>query len=76
MSIARLAVHVVASVGVSKVVHDIIRNNTVVVTSFDAARVLTGSLVIGSVIGDHCAKHVNQRIDDAIAWNTARKSDQ
>jgi hypothetical protein len=72
---ARLAVHAVASLGVTKVIHDIIRVNTVVTSTFDAVRVATGTLVIGSLISEVASKHVNDRINDVVAWNNQRKAD-
>jgi hypothetical protein len=72
--IFRLATHLVASMGVSKVLNDIIVNNTNVVTTADAVRVWTGAIVIGSMIADHASKHVNDRIDAVLAWNQARKT--
>jgi len=76
LPIAKLAVHAVSSFGVSKIVHDIIRNNTTVVTTLDQVRVTVGSLVIGSVIAQHASKHVNERMDAAISWYEGRKTDQ
>lgn len=75
MPVARLAVHLISSVGVSKVVNDIIKNNTNVVTTADAVKVAAGSLVIGSMIAEHASKHVNNRVDAAIAWYIDRKDE-
>jgi hypothetical protein len=70
----RLAVHVVASLGVSKVVNDIIANNMNVLTTTDAVRVAAGSVVIGSMVAEHASKHVNERFDAVVAWNEQRKA--
>jgi len=72
--IARLAVHVIASIGVSKVINDIITNNTNVVTTADAVKVMTGSIVLGSMIAEQASNHVNNRVDAVIAWNESRKA--
>lgn len=74
LPMARLAVHAVASLGVTKVVHDIIKFNTSVTSTFDAVRVATGSLVIGSMVAEVASKHVNDRINDVVAWNNERKN--
>lgn len=73
--IAKLAVQLVSSVGVSKVVNDIIRNNTNVVTTADAVKVAAGSLVIGSMIAEHASEHVNNRMESAVAWYKSRKDE-
>jgi hypothetical protein len=70
----RLAAQVFASVGVSKVVNDVIKNNTSIITTTDAVRVWAGSLVIGSMIADNAAKHVNDRVTEVLEWNQNRKA--
>jgi hypothetical protein len=69
----RLGVHLISSIGVSKIVNDIIRNNTDIVTTADAVKVWTGSIVIGSIIAENASKHVNNKIDAVIAWHEDRK---
>lgn len=75
LPIAKLATHLIASVGVSKVVNDIILNNTRVETTADAVKVWTGSIVIGSMIAEQASKHVNNRFDAAAAWYAERKAE-
>jgi hypothetical protein len=70
----RLLAQVAASVGVSKVVNDVIRNNTQVLTTSDALRVWMGSVVIGSMVADNAAKHVDARVTEIAEWNQKRKS--
>jgi hypothetical protein len=74
LPITRLAVHILASVGVSKVVNDVIANNVNVATTADAVKVWTGSIVIGSMIAEHASKHVNDRVNAVVAWNESRKT--
>lgn len=69
----RLVAQVAGSVGVSKVVNDIIRNNTTIVTTTDAVRVWAGSLVIGSMIADSAAKHINDRVTEIIEWRNGKQ---
>jgi hypothetical protein len=52
------AVHIVGALGVQKVVGDIIKNNTVVVSTADKVLVSAGSLVLGSMIGEQATKHI------------------
>lgn len=74
MSIPRLAIHLIASIGVSKVVNDVIVNNTNVQTTADAVKVWTGSIVLGSIIAEQASKHVETRMNDAAAWYANRKT--
>lgn len=76
LPVIKLAVQLVSSVGVSKVVHDIIRLNTTAETTADVVKVIAGSVVIGSMVADHASKHVNDRIDAVVAWNEARKNSE
>jgi hypothetical protein len=76
LPLARLAVHVVSTLGVSKVVNDIIRNNTVVTNTIDAVKVSVGSLVVGSMIAQQATKHVNERMDAAVGWYKNRNTDE
>jgi hypothetical protein len=69
----RLAAQVFASVGVSKVVNDLIRNNTSVITTADAVRVWAGSVVIGSMIADSAAKHVDDRLNEVLEWRRKKE---
>jgi hypothetical protein len=71
----RLATQLVASIGVSKVINDIITNNTRVETAADAVKVWTGSIVIGSMIAEQAVNHVNSRIDQASAWLKSREAE-
>jgi hypothetical protein len=74
LPLAKLAVHLVASLGVSKVINDVVINNTNVATTTDAVKVAAGSIVIGSMIAEHASKHVNDRMNAVIAWNEKRKA--
>jgi hypothetical protein len=73
LAIAKLAINVTAGLGVSKVVHDIIANNTTVETTADAVKVWTGSLVIGSMVAEQASSHVNRKFDATVNWWEARK---
>lgn len=75
LPLIKLAAHLVASVGVSKVVNDIISNNTRIETTADAVKVWTGSVVIGSMIAENASNHVSNRIDSVVAWHESRKAE-
>lgn len=70
----KLAGQFISTIGVSKVVHDVIRNNVTVLTPADGIKVAVGSLVIGSMVADHTIAHVNGYMDRAIAWHASRKT--
>jgi|GEM_PF-5617892 hypothetical protein len=76
LPVAKLAVHLVASLGVTKVLNDIIRNNTTVVTTADAVKVATGSLVLGSMVVEKASDHINRQWDNVSGWLEARKAEE
>lgn len=75
-AIAKLVINFAAGAGVSKVVNDIIKNNTTVETTADAAKVWAGSVVIGSMAADAGSKHVNAKVDAVTDWWKSRKADE
>lgn len=74
-ALVKLAVHVVSGLGVTKVINDIVRNNTNVVTNFDAVRVTAGSLVFSSMAMEQASKHVEERLNQAKAWWEKKKDE-
>ena len=66
--VVRLLAQVAGSVGVSKVVNDVIRNNTTILTTAYAVRVWCGSVVIVSMIADNATRHINDRINEVVEW--------
>ena len=75
IGITKLAVNVIASASVWKVVNDVIRNNVAIETTADVIKVWTGSLVLGSMVADQASKHVNEKFDKAVAWAEARAAE-
>lgn len=72
MSIDKLAltkkiIHVTVGAGVSKVVNDIIENNTTVETPLDVVKVWIGSIMIGSMVADHGRKHLDTKLDKMVS---------
>lgn len=59
----KLGIGIAASVGVQKIVKDVVRNSVVVATRADAIKVWTGTFVIGAVIAEQATKHVDSTID-------------
>lgn len=69
----KMAAQIVGGFGVSKVVHDIIRNNVSVVTTLDAVKVWTGSLVIGAVVIDRANATIADTVDSVAEFVEKRK---
>lgn len=76
LSVTKLAVHLVASFGVTKVINDVIRNNTNVASTADAVKVATGSLVLGSMIVEQAGNHVNRQLTSVSNWFASRKTEE
>lgn len=74
-TIVKAGVHIVSALGVTKVLGDIVRNNTTVVTTADKVLVNAGSLVLGSMIVGAASKHVNEQIEQVIVWHANRGND-
>jgi hypothetical protein len=70
---ARLGTQLVAGLGVSKIVADIVKNNVSVVTTADAIKVWTGSLVIGSMIVEQSSNHIERVYGDVFKWSKTHK---
>ena len=75
IGLVKLGINVVASASVWKIVNDVIRTNVVVETGADVVKVWTGSLIIGSMVADQASKHVNEKLDAALAWMEARANE-
>lgn len=69
LNTAKLAINLVSGLGVSKIVSDVIKNNTVVLTTSQKFLVNAGGLVLGSMIVDKAVDHVNETIDKIVDWN-------
>lgn len=74
--LVKLAANIVAGLGVTKVVDEVIKNNTTVLTTFDAVRVWTGRVVLGSLVLDRSADFVNEQFDDYKAWRDKKDKDK
>ncbi len=70
----KLVAKFAASIGVSKVVGDIIKNNTTVLTTAQKVSVHIGGLVIGSMMVEQAQNHVDSVIDEMVRWNAERKN--
>ena len=73
--VAKAGAQILAGLGVSRVVAQIIQNNTAVVTTADKVLVPVGSLVLGLVVVDHTSNRVNYAFDKFADWSEKRKDD-
>jgi len=67
LSGVKLAVNIISSLGVSKILGDVIKNNTTVVTTADSILVKAGTLVLGTMVVGKAADHVNATMDGMIS---------
>ena len=68
------AVHLVSSLGVQRVLGQVIKNNTVVVSTADKILLSTGSFVLGSMLVEQTHNHIKRVFDmmkDDIQESTA-----
>jgi hypothetical protein len=72
---AKLAAQIVAGLGVSKIVTDIIKNNVVVTTTLQKVTVGTGSFVLGSMLVDQSAKHIEETAETVASWFEKRNNE-
>jgi hypothetical protein len=73
LPVVKLSAQFVAGLGVSKIISDIIKNNVQVVTTADAVKVWTGSIVIGSMLVEQSSNHIERVTNDVTTWLENRK---
>lgn len=73
--VIKFTAQLVASLGVSKVVLDVVKNNVSIVTNADAAKVWVGSIVIGSLAVEQASNFAGRTVDDVVGWMENRKSE-
>lgn len=59
----KLGMAVLASIPVSKIANDIIKNNVTIVTKMDQIKVATGSVVIGAMLSQQVSKTTDMFVD-------------
>lgn len=68
--IAKKTVNVVVGLGTTKIVADVIANNTNVESKTDKVKVTAGSLVLGSMAADMTTSYTDRKIDEIADWWT------
>lgn len=75
LPVAKLAAQLVAGLGVSKVVGDVLKSSTTVATRMDAIRVKVGIGVISGIIAEQGTKSIDRNLDKVAAWYVGRQSE-
>lgn len=68
IEIAKHTASVIVGLGTGKIVKDIIKNNTEIVTRTDMVTVASASVVIGSMASDATREYTDAKIDAVVAW--------
>jgi ABC-type arginine transport system ATPase subunit len=66
--ITKRIVSIVVGLGTTKIVNDIVENNTDTETTADKVKVKASSLVIGAMAADATSEYTNRKIDEITAW--------
>ena len=64
---AKLVTQVVAGLGVSKIVGDIIANNVIIATPVQKLTVRVGTFVLASMLWDQSTNHIEASVNSAVA---------
>lgn len=71
----KLGVQVVAGLGISKIVKDVVSHHVTIVTTADAVKVWVGSFVITSMVVEQSSNHIERAANDVVSWFDNRKND-
>lgn len=73
LPVAKFAVQLVANIGVSKIVRDIVTNNVVITTAAQKVTVGVGTFVLGSMIVEQATGHIERTTTELAAWLEKQK---
>jgi hypothetical protein len=59
----KFAAHVASTIGVGKVIKDVISNNVTVVSGIDKAAVTVGTIVLGGVVTEAASRYLTNTFD-------------
>jgi hypothetical protein len=68
LDITKRVASTIVGLGTTKIVNDIVRNNTDTETTADKVKVTAGALVIGSMAADATSSYTDRKIDEIAAW--------
>lgn len=73
LAVARFVIKAAVSLGVTKVVNDIIGNNTVAKSRSGQIQLWIGTFVLSSMICDHVLTRLDHSMDKALIWYQEQK---
>jgi len=76
LPLVKAGTQIAAGMGVSKIVSDIVRNNVTSVTRFQAVTVNVGSFVLGSMLWEQSANHIDRQLNQLVSTLQKKNSDQ
>lgn len=76
VTVVKTVAQIIGGLGVSKVVGQVIQNNTTIVTVTDAILVRAGSLVISSIAIDHATSHIGDIFDNIVENIEIRRTEK
>jgi hypothetical protein len=77
ISMTKFAAGLAASLSVGKVIEDIIKHNTTVVTRFDSVTTHVGGFVLGMIVVDKARETFNKQWDEAAKmWKESKAEDE
>jgi hypothetical protein len=68
LDIAKKAVSFVVCAGTTKIVHQIIVNNSQPKSTADLVSMTAGGFVIGAIVADASRKYTDEKIDEIATW--------
>lgn len=68
LEIAKSATSFVVAVGTSKIITQIIKNNTKPENLADVATMSVGAIVLGSMVADVTKRYTDHKIDEIVVW--------
>jgi ribosomal protein L11 methylase PrmA len=72
---AKLSAQVAASLGVSKILAGVIKNNVAVVTTYEKIVVNAGGLVLSGMLVEQSSNYIERVANDLAEWLEKRKSE-
>lgn len=75
LAIVQIAAELIAAIGVSKVISQIIENNTESDSAMDRLKVKVGSFVIGFMVVDFATTYVSRCVKGFASWWTEAKEE-
>lgn len=76
LKLIKATINFAVTASTSKIIKEIIQNNTDPVTLADKAQVLVGSVALGGLIADATSKYTDEQVNEIVAkWNEHKNKD-